>query len=115
MGKSCKVKPLSFEEVEKHVNEDRVPDFVIKSVNELLLEEFNGRSAVITQDAIINNIRRPEKYSDMDNRDFRKMLFDRHWLDFEPMYRKQGWSVEYDKPGLGEDYDAHFIFRKAKN
>ena len=38
------------------------------------------------------------------------MIFENHWLDFEPIFRKAGWKVSYDKPGYGENYKALFIF-----
>jgi hypothetical protein len=36
-----------------------------------------------------------------------------HWLDFEPVYRKAGWSVHYDRPGYNENYEGHYKFNKA--
>lgn len=30
------------------------------------------------------------------------------------VYEAAGWDVEYDSPGYGESYRAHFIFKKPK-
>lgn len=35
---------------------------------------------------------------------------DQKWLDFEPIYRKVGWKVEFDKPAYNESYDAFYRF-----
>ena len=42
-------------------------------------------------------------------------IFDKGSLNVETIYRKDGWNVEYDKPGYNESYDASFKFsRKNK-
>lgn len=41
-------------------------------------------------------------------------IYANHWMDVEPVYRAQGWDVEYDKPGFNETYDAIWIFKKSK-
>ena len=33
-------------------------------------------------------------------------------LDVEPLYRKAGWQVEYDKHAYCENYEPFFIFSK---
>lgn len=38
-----------------------------------------------------------------------QIILENKWLDVED--RKNGWEVEYDKPGLGESYPARFIFK----
>ena len=43
----------------------------------------------------------------------RKEIFDNHLLDFEDVYRDQGWSVMYDSPAYCESYDPYFLFKKA--
>lgn len=44
--------------------------------------------------------------------------FDGHdinsWVDFEDLYRKQGWKVVYDKPAYCETYKAYFVLSKKK-
>jgi len=41
-------------------------------------------------------------------------IFEKNFLDFESVFRNVGWSVEYDKPGYCESYDAFFTFKKKK-
>ena len=38
-------------------------------------------------------------------------IWENRWLNVEDEYRKNGWEVEYDKPGLDEIYPARFIFK----
>ncbi len=44
----------------------------------------------------------------------RKEIYKKKWLDVEELYRKKGWSVEYDKPGWNETYEPYFIFSAIK-
>lgn len=110
---SKKVEAISFKEfIEKY--EPEIPSFVIEAVNKLLNKHWNGREAIITQNEIIDAIKVPSEYQEIEANDFRGIIFDNNWLDFEPLYRKKGWSVEYDKPGYCEDYEAYFKFKKGK-
>ena len=60
----------------------------------------------ILQDDIIKGIMGRSNYS-------RNEIFDNHLLDFEDVYRDQGWSVMYDGPAYCESYDPYFLFKKA--
>ncbi len=42
----------------------------------------------------------------------RSVIFENHYLDFEDAYRANGWSVEYDRPGFNETYDACWVFSR---
>lgn len=33
-----------------------------------------------------------------------------HWLDFEPIFRRAGWDVVYDRPAYNEMYNAFYTF-----
>ena len=96
-----KVNPISPKEV-THA----IPDFVIEAVNDLIKKKWDGKKAVIYQDEILDII------SGDDNKPSRKTIFDNNWLDFEDLYREQGWKVEYDKPEYYENYKAYFKFTK---
>lgn len=84
-----------------------MPDFVIRGANECISEHYHelDNSSRFTQNELIEHILKyaPENIS-------RQTLFDKHWLDIEPTYRRAGWEVEYDKPAYYEDYEANFIF-----
>lgn len=98
------VKIISPAEAEK-LKRERIPEFVIESFNELLISNYNPNGTVITQEDVIVEImnRSPDDIS-------RNEIFDNGWLDVEPLFKENGWNVEYDKPGLGESYKARFIF-----
>lgn len=85
---------------------ETIPNVVIEAFNELIAKNYTGYSATVKQDDIIKLIR------SKDETISRKHIFDNHWLDVEDIYRKNGWVVEYDKPGYNESYDARFIFKK---
>ena len=105
MNEKNKVKPISPKEV-THM----IPDFIFEAVNQLIKEKWNGKSATIKQDEIMDIV------SSNDNDDPRpshQTVFDNHWLDIEDHYRKAGWKVTYDKPAYYEDYDAFFKFEMA--
>lgn len=87
----------------------RIPDFIIEAVNDLIKEKWDGQCAVIKQNEIMEIVSSDDPE---DPRPSRKKVFDHNWLDFEPMYRQVGWGVLYDKPGLGENFDAYFKFTK---
>jgi len=81
---------------------------VIQAVNEILKEKFRGDSVTILQKEIVSRAIKinPKLTSDI--------LYKNHHLDFEPIFRKAGWSVRYDKPGYNESYEATFEFRSNK-
>jgi hypothetical protein len=94
------IKPISPEDLVM-----LVPDFVIEAVNELIIENWNGREARITQDSIIGRIISKESIS-------RDEIYRRNLLNFEPIFEEAGWEVTYDKPGYCESYKAYFLFKK---
>lgn len=93
-------KPFSPKEAaDAHVT--NIPSEIINIVNKLLAETFTGTGSVIIRQYEITDAY-IAKYPD-EKCDYK-------WLDFEPLYRGQGWDVEYDKPGYGDDFDAYFKF-----
>lgn len=84
------------------------PKCVFEAVNELIATHYTNGRAHFTQDDVIDKI---QHYSGYDIG--RKEIFDNGYLNFEEVYREQGWKVEYDKPGYNESYKANFTF-KAK-
>ncbi len=100
------IKPIRPEEVTYNI-----PDFVIKAVNFLIQEKWNGEEAIIKQDEIMGLI---SSNDPDDDKPSRREIYDRHWLDFEDLYREAGWFVMFDKPAYNENYDAYFQFKKQK-
>jgi hypothetical protein len=42
------------------------------------------------------------------------LIYANRWMDVEPVYRKAGWKVDYDRPGYNESYEAHYTFTERK-
>lgn len=86
---------------ELHVVE--IPDSMIEVVNELLVKHVNPNSNnqyfSITQKEVIDLY--VARFGEKPKWE---------WLNFEPIYKKQGWNVEYDRPGFNESYGAFWRF-----
>jgi hypothetical protein len=86
---------------------DFIPEFVYAAVNQLISENYSpGRRFNIKVKDIKELIFKTTNMSTAD--------FNTKWLDFEPFYRKAGWSVSYDGPGYNESYDAFYEFKENK-
>lgn len=102
------MKPITPDEARQQ-KLTRIPDEVIISVNELIVEKLTSSNyASFTQDELINRIISKSKLS-------RDEIFNKHYLDFEPIYQKAGWKVEYDKPAYNETYNATFKFTRMQS
>lgn len=99
------VKPLSPKQVQE-AQQAIIPDAVITAVNEILTREGASERITFTQDTLIARV------LELDPSLTRQQLFAGHMLDFEPLFRKAGWKVTYDKPGYCESYDAYFEFSR---
>lgn len=100
------VEPISPSDVKKFI-----PDFIIETVNKLIVEKWDGDKAIILQDDIMDIV----SSNDPDiNKPSRREVFDKGWLDFEPLYREKGWDVEYDEHRYNGfcEMKARFIFKK---
>lgn len=104
------VKPITPNEICQEI-----PDWVIEGANNCIKKhwvELNQESK-FTQDELISEIIKVyEKYHQETKFCLRSMLFDRHYLDIEPIYEKVGWKVYYDKPAYNETYEPNFTFKK---
>jgi hypothetical protein len=95
------VKPIRPDEVaEEKLN--TLPESVIEVFNDLIAENWDGKSSHVLQRDVVDRIKRK-----METNHFKTS-----WLDVEDIYRRAGWDVEYDKPGYNESYDASFTFTK---
>jgi hypothetical protein len=104
---SKKVKPLSPSEVTSK-KRTIIPDEVISAINKLIAKNFSNGFASFTQKEAIEAIK-DEFVNDVST----DTIFDNGWLDFEDIYRKEGWKVKYDKPGYNESYEPTFEFKVA--
>jgi hypothetical protein len=99
------VKPLSPKEVEETAGEN-IPAIVIEAVNGLLKKHYRNGLARFTQGEVIDEVK------NIDPTITKHSLFNNHWLDFEPLFQRVGWKVEFDKPGYNEAYEANWTFTK---
>jgi len=81
-----------------------IPEAVIEAFNELIAKEFRAGTATVLQGDVVQLASSKMGVSPAN--------FDYDDLNVEPMYRKAGWKVEYDKPGFNETYPATFKFTK---
>jgi hypothetical protein len=96
-------KPITPQEVTL-LKASSIPDAIFEAFNELIAENFNGHSSSFTEKKVVTRIVQKGISS--------KTAYDNNWLDVEPLYRKAGWKVEYDKPGFNESYEATFSFSR---
>lgn len=109
------VTPITPQELkEKRLN---LPDFVIEAFNDLIEENFDGRSAVVYQEEVVRRLKDlvhvPEGVYTPDtiDRARRERLFKIGWLNVESLYEKQGWKVTFYKPDYTESGgEASFTF-----
>lgn len=80
-----------------------IPDFVLKTVNDLIIRRLNGGKAAVKQSEITAVL--IEQYGHSLT-----TILEKHWLDFEDAYEAAGWHVKYDKPAWNEDGTAIFYF-----
>jgi hypothetical protein len=107
MSKEKVVGPITPQEILADLP-NIIPSFVFEAVNNLLKKKFRGESVTIKQDTIMDEIAK------LQTTYTRQEIFDNKWMDFEKVYRDNGWKVEYDKPGYNETYDAFFVFTPKK-
>ena len=98
-----KIQPIRPDEVTHEI-----PDFVIKIVNDLIKENWNGNNVYIAQKELVDAIESAPEF----NLTCRKDIFRKHWLDFEELYQNAGWNVVYKAPAIGENFEPYFKFLK---
>ena len=97
------VGPITPQEILKDLP-NIIPSFVFEAVNNLLKKKFRGDTVTIKQDEILAEIAKlQDTFSRQD-------IYDNKWLDFERVYRENGWKVKYEKPAYNENYPAYFEF-----
>lgn len=105
------IKPLSPSEL-KDIPNKSIDPAIIQAVNNLLIKNYSEGSAIIKQDEIIEEYFKITGTKNKESK--RAWLFENKQLSFERIYEKEGWKVEYDKPGYNETYDATFEFTPKK-
>jgi acyl carrier protein phosphodiesterase len=100
------IKPIKPNEIQK-IKNSKIPEWIINIVNEMLIEKWDGREARFTLKEVMNAVMAvaPEGMT-------REHIYNNHWMDFEDLYRQEGWKVEFDKAAYNEDYDDFYRFTK---
>jgi hypothetical protein len=102
MSRVKRVEPIKPKDILDNL-EDVIHPAVVQAVNELLKEQFRGGSCTIKQKDIES---RAKKISGVTSTE----IYDKKWMDFEPIFRKAGWKVSYNSPDRDEDFDSYFSF-----
>jgi hypothetical protein len=98
------VKPITPKQVDS-AKQAALPEAVIEIFNAAIAESWDGRSSTVMQNEVVTKIAKALEIS-------RDQVFKLGYVDVEPIYRKAGWKVKYDKPGYCESYEAYFEFSK---
>lgn len=96
--------PITPDEAEQ-ASYQTIPPFVVAAFNAEIAAAYSGGEAKVVQKKVVTRIEAtiPDATT-----------FDIRWLNVEELYRANGWSVTYDKPGYNETYDASFLFKRRK-
>lgn len=81
------------------------PPKVIETWNKMIAKTFDGGTAHIGQNDIVNELMMAMNCS-------RSTVFDEKWLFVEEIYRAEGWKVWYESPDYTESFDPYFEFSK---
>jgi len=101
---SSKVKPLSPSEITIEL-----PGFVIETINEMIKKKYRGSSFSFKAKELIALGR--SKGRTGSNKDW----YAEKWMDFEEVYRNQGWKVRYEQSSYGDsNFDAYYEFTPKK-
>lgn len=82
------------------------PQAVFDAFNAEIAATFSSGSAVVLQGKVVDRM----IAAGIDRHD----IFSKGYLNVEEAYKAEGWSVEYDKPGYNESYEANFTFRRKR-
>lgn len=108
-----RVLPITPAQAKKEKISD-IPSLVFKVFNSLIIRNIvnvigSKVEATFSQDEVVDQILLETTVPLT-----REMIFERGWLNVEPIYRKYGWKVEYDKPGFNETYATTFTFTSKR-
>lgn len=100
------VKPISPEDIPYQKAID-LPDEVLECWNSMIARCYSSGSSRITLKEASAEL---QALFGKTHQEIRKLGY----LDIEPIYRAEGWKVEYDQPGFNESYEAYFVFSKRR-
>ncbi len=86
-----------------------VPDEIIEAFNELLSEKISLRGIVtISQNEAMD--RAQSKFQAAGKYYKNEFIYEKKWMDVEPIFQNAGWKVSYDRPGFNESGEAFYYF-----
>lgn len=100
------VEPISPQKVTK-LKEKTIPPPVIEAFNDMIVQRFDGRKSSFLQKEVVSLIMKKMGIP----KTAEGMVYQKHWLDVEDVFKQKGWHVEYDKPAYNETYEASFTFK----
>ena len=86
-----------------------IPGYVFEIFNSLIKQNWEGKMAIVTKEAVVRNIIAVNNNDDLFSR---SDIFTNNWLEVDNFYRDKGWCVTYKKPAFTEFYDPFWIFSK---
>lgn len=101
-------KPITPNEAKKSTS-SAIPSFVIEAFNEMISTRLRRGVARfdLKEVADLAMSKAPPGFE-------RQTLWDRNYMDVEPLFERAGWKVQFDKPGYCESYEAFFVFRAPR-
>ena len=102
------IEPINPNEVYK-IKFSLFPDYVVKAINELIVQCWDGKKARIKQAEIVTKI-----ISLSLGNITEKEIIEKKFLDVEELFQEYGWNVKYYKPGYNETEPAYFVFEKRR-
>lgn len=94
------MEPISPAELMKH-RQKQIPNEVIKCFNDMIIQSWSGNCAEFEQSDVVECILKAMPGLS------RQDIFDKGYLDVEPLFEDKGWEVYYHKGFL----DQPSVFR----
>jgi hypothetical protein len=89
----------------------QIPQEVFDVWNEVIVSHLCQSSQRIVSRFLLKEL--SSKLSSKMHMNF-ETLKEKGYLDLEPFFRENGWTVDFDSPGYNESYDANFQFSAKK-
>lgn len=82
-----------------------IPEEVLELINSFLIG-YSGAPIAIKRKELVEKISEALGITEEE-------VFERRYLEFPEVYRAQGWSVVFEAPDRGENYDSYWRFSAA--
>lgn len=106
------MKPITPKQASE-ANKTELPEYVIKAVNDLIVEHYYPKGFQLHQDKVVNKIITVAQY-EYNILVTREEIFSKKFLDFESYYNSVGWVVDYEKAPYYSPHDSHYKFQVGR-